>query len=94
MRDVIRKNAGSPFTDYQFSMFNNSGSLCDSLFGHNLGSNTTYVWFVSGTPGLGSTAMLLPPGASFHLDIKVGSVQIYSSGANTASEFQLIGLGI
>lgn len=91
--DVVRKNCGSPATSYEFSKFNGNGSSCDALALFNLGSNNAFVCF-SGTPGVGSTMMMVPPGGGRHLDFKCGSVQVLTSGGAVNTEFEVIGLGI
>lgn len=94
--DVVRGNVGSPASTVQFTKFNNSpGSLCDAVMLNNLGSGNVFV-ALSGTAlvGGGSTLMMMPPGTSRSLDIKVNSLSICASGGNVVSEFEVVGLGI
>jgi hypothetical protein len=93
--DVVRLVAGSPATNFQFTKFNNNGSLCDSVMMNNLGSNAAFVALpTTGTIGAGSTMMLVPAFASRGLDIKAGSIQVLASGGAVSTEFEIVGLGI
>lgn len=91
--DIIRQNVGSPATNFAFSKFGNTGSLCESLMINNLGSNNIFV-AVSGTPGVGSTMILIPAGGMRSMDIRLGSVQILTSGGNVNTETEVVGFGI
>ena len=95
--DVIRLNAGSPRTFYEFSRFNNTtGSLCDSLFLNNLGSNPCFVALGSGVASVtgGSTLLLIPANGTRSFDFRTGSISVAPSGGNYSNEFEVIGLGV
>ena len=93
--DIIRKNAGSPATYYEFSKFNNNGSMCHALQINVIGSNNVFVSF-SGTALVngGSTFMMIYPQGTRNLDYRTGSISIASSGGNYNTEIEVVGLGI